>query len=197
MPHFATRPAPDARSLVETIETPVADEAARRLRGVLPTRRLGAHVPRPDIRRILVPVDFTPEATTAIAYAGAFAQAFGAAITLLHVYDVPDLMAAIVPGADVSTDLESTRLAWERELERRRAELRARAADVQVLIRPGAPAKEIVQLAAQGQFDLIVMGTHGRSGLDRLLVGSVAESVLRRAPCAVVIVRPPVASAPA
>lgn len=146
----------------------------------------------PTIKSILVPVDFSPNANAAVEYATFLANAFQAAITLHHVYQVPPLLNPIVPGADNRADLEVARLSATRELERLCADVQARASgEVRIVAEPGIAADAILDRARSGAFDVIVMGTHGRTGLRRLLMGSVAEAVIRRADRPVVIVHIP------
>ncbi len=146
----------------------------------------------PTIKNILVPVDFSPDASSAVEYATFLANSFQATITLHHVYQVPPMLNPIVPGADNRVDLEAARVAAERELERLRAEVQPRSTGaVRALAEPGVAADAILDRARAGGFDVIVMGTHGRTGLSRMLMGSVAEAVVRRADRPVVIVHIP------
>ena len=143
------------------------------------------------ITNILVPVDFSPHAERAFGYAATLAQRFGAKLALLHVVDdsfvtggwsseiyvsnVPELMENLIADAD-----------------RRLATLKASAAALgltaETAVIRGRPAPAIVEHAKNGGFDLIVMGTHGRTGVSHVVVGSVAERVLRKAPCPVLTV---------
>jgi nucleotide-binding universal stress UspA family protein len=146
-----------------------------------------AHPAAGAVRRLLVPVDFSEHATRALAHAALLAEAYGARVDVLHALDV----ATLPPTLDVG-------LVWtdpaEDRVERTREGLAAiagrhlppeRRGDV--LVEVGDPAQAI--RAAARDSDLVVMGTHGRTGFRRLVLGSVAERVVRRAPCPVLIVR--------
>ncbi len=137
-----------------------------------------------SINRLLVPVDFSHDARYAAEYAQAIAQRFGAEIVLLHV----SAALAFVPGSL----LEVRETAADRQaLEALADALRAAGVRVRTRLRPGVPADEIVRAAADEGADLIVMGTTGRTGLAHVLLGSVAERVVRRATCPVLTVRDP------
>ena len=141
--------------------------------------------------RILVGVDFSQDCRSALECAVAMARS-GASLTLLHVCEPFPVLNTIVPGADNTDDERS-----EQRLARTHLDgLREWLADhgftsASVEVETGRPAEVLVARAKSGKFDVVVMGTHGRSGMSRLLLGSVAESVLRRAPCPVVTVRLP------
>ena len=142
--------------------------------------------------RILVPTDFSPAADLALAHAKALAQAFGASLHLLHVFDDPYTAAAYAPEVFATLPPEYREAAFAdavRQLNQRigAQEIREFGGTTDVVV--GSPAREIVRVAAERGVDLIVMGTHGRSGLAHLVLGSVAERVVRTAPCAVLTVR--------
>src|SRR5262249_47298117 len=140
-----------------------------------------------DVERILVPTDFSDLSKAALERAVLLAEAFGARVTVLHVVVPlpvvlpadPALPIAPLPVAriDVRSAARSLR-AFVRPF--RRAGVR-----VETLVREGAPAHDIAVAADALSADLVVMGTHGRTGLERLLLGSVAERTLRRLRCPV------------
>jgi nucleotide-binding universal stress UspA family protein len=142
------------------------------------------------IARILVPVDFSPCSRAALDYAAFLGERFGAAIDVLHVWatypvawDPPSLIAAgYTPLVDFErSDAGRQMKAFLGHLEHRiRSPVRGR-------LDRGAPVDRILAAAAEG-YDLVVMGTHGRTGVAHLLFGSVAEAVVRRAPCPVVTI---------
>jgi nucleotide-binding universal stress UspA family protein len=140
-------------------------------------------------KRILVPTDFSDPSGEALAAAMAFAELAGATLDLVHV--AVEAIYALPPPVDMaSLPIDMTRL-MERAAEGLAAEeSRVRAAgiatDSATLI--GRPDTEIVARAAATHADLIVMGTHGRSGLAHALLGSVAERVVQHAHCPVLIV---------
>jgi len=137
------------------------------------------------LKHILVPVDFTECMEKALAYAVPFARQFGATLTLLHVVE-PTFMPAPEMGAVMNVD---TRYDGAEELEK----LRVRLVDqvrCEAMVRNGIPETEIINVARELATDLIILSTHGRSGIERLLLGSTVEKVVRRAGCPIFIVRP-------
>jgi len=152
----------------------------------------------PTVTSILVPTDFSETADAALAYAKRLAGRLGASIHLLHVFRDPYAPALYAPEVYVPVP-EETR---EKALDEARAMLAERLTpDEQVYFRgttavvTGLTAKKIVEYAAEHGIELIVMGTHGRRGVAHLLLGSVAEQVIRTAPCPVLTVRQAVADA--
>jgi universal stress protein A len=139
------------------------------------------------LKRILVPVDFSDCSRKALAYAVPFAKQFGAEIVLLHVVQ-PYLAVAEVAAIDTVAIRNQARETAKGELKKLRLSI---AEDVQIrtLVRMGNPAHEIVKSAATVDADLILLSTHGRTGLGRVLFGSVAEHVTRYAKCPVLTVR--------
>ena len=130
---------------------------------------------------VLHPTDFSEASLAACEKAVDLARQCGAKLTVLHVYANP-LMAegfAYVPDP-------------RPELERMLGDVANEELPIAVAreLRVGAPAETIVEFAREHNCDLIVMGTHGRTGLSHLLMGSVAENVVRHAPCPVMVVRP-------
>jgi nucleotide-binding universal stress UspA family protein len=139
------------------------------------------------LTRVLCATDFSAVSAKAERYAIALAQRFGARLALLHV-DPPIPLAA--PYGEIPVDLalfDEQRRTADREMLAARERAKAAGLEVEVEIRGGSPAREILEVARQG-VDLLVIGTHGRSGFEHLLLGSVAEKVLRRAQCPVLIV---------
>ncbi|HEU4579467.1 MAG TPA: universal stress protein [Polyangiaceae bacterium] len=147
-------------------------------------------------KKILVPVDFSESSTLALDTAVALAKDNDASLTIVHVYE--PLAIAVPEGYQLFTEEQLTRMLEEfhRELteQRRRAEL-AGAQRVDTELLHGFAVSEIQNFAQQCKFDLIVMGTHGRRGLSHAFLGSVAERVVRSAPCPVLTVRAPRAAA--
>ena len=146
-----------------------------------------------DIKRILVPTDFSPAGRPAIEAACSFARRFGAMIDLLHVWELP---VAIAPAMLLTPPVGPPLAAAEfirghagQEMERLVGQLRAPGLEVRGRLESGHPAETILRIAESDGADLIVMGTHGRTGISHLLMGSVAERVVRRATCAVLTVR--------
>ena len=143
-----------------------------------------------DLKRILVPLDFSANSTRALDYARGLAEKFDAALHLVHVCEVPSMMTASMDAYAIAYTDWSQRLGEEAEAElnRIKAGLRVRAT-TEVLF--GNPAKAIVEDAETNNADLIVMGTHGHGAVMHVLMGNVAERVVRMAPCPVLTVREP------
>ncbi|MBM4133513.1 MAG: universal stress protein [Nitrospira sp.] len=143
----------------------------------------------PSIRRLLVPVDFSDYSLEALEYAAQLAKQCGAALTLLHV------MEPVAYGLDftlaLGEDAQATRAGLEARLADLAAPLLAQGLAVEQHVRGGTPIDSILGWTSHQACDLIVMGTHGRRGLSHLASGSVAEAVLRRAPCPVLTVKSP------
>jgi nucleotide-binding universal stress UspA family protein len=142
-----------------------------------------------EIKRILCPVDFSETSAHAIEQAIALARWYKAGITALHVY-TPIFMP--VPGLPVPEQRVSD-AETQRARDQTSAWFRAavdRGISVDVLVDVGQPAAHILARAAGLSADLIVMGTHGLSGFEHVMLGSVTEKVLRKAPCAVLTVPP-------
>jgi nucleotide-binding universal stress UspA family protein len=135
--------------------------------------------------RILVPVDLTEESAALVRYAARLTSLLGGELEILHVYTREAALAAL-RDEGLFLDLYVSRLRSELNYLKAQAGLAGQRARVEV--RQGEPVEVIAERAAQMRADLIVMGTHRRTGLARLLVGSVAAGVLRRAPCPVVLV---------
>ena len=146
-----------------------------------------------QVRRILCPVDFSDSADHAMRYASALAETFGAELTLLHV--VAPIVAALpgetlLPGT-LQADIDELVDACRERLEQTVGKLATSGLTVQHKVLNGVPFIEIIRYAREAEIDLIVMGTHGRTGLGHLLIGSVAERVVRKSPCPVLTVKHP------
>lgn len=140
------------------------------------------------IQRVLIPIDFSKTSASAAEYGCALAARLGADVTLLHVYSpgivaLPD--AVYAPTPEESRTMADAALAhveaMATTLERDGLIIHCEAVD-------GFAADAIVECAQRKRVDLIVMGTHGRRGVSHLLLGSVAEATLRRAPCPVLTI---------
>ncbi len=142
------------------------------------------------IKRILVPTDFSEQGKTALMYAVAFADQFGAVVDLLHV------MEPVPPGALLSyISLDELKKGVRNDAEKQMEELHTAWEDyafpVHRVIVEGHPFVEIIKHAKDSNADMIIMGTHGRGAIAHMLLGSVAEKVVRKAPCPVLTVRHP------
>jgi len=146
-----------------------------------------------SLARILVATDFGEASASALAYGRAFAAMFGAKLDVLHVVDH---VAARAVGADgflmASADAQDDAEEEARGRLDRLVDEAAPGAAARAVIRvASAPAHAIIAYAREADVDLIVMGTHGRGRMTHLLMGSVAERVVRLAPCPVLTVRSP------
>ena len=113
-------------------------------------------------------------------------------MVLAHVFVEPPLYGEPPLTPDATWQVFEKARKWvEEELEKWAAGARKKGATVRPIIRTGAPAEQIVELATTEHADLVVMGTHGRGGMSRVLLGSVADRVIRLAPCPVLTVRKP------
>ena len=147
-----------------------------------------------DIQTILVTTDFSDASAPATAYAFSLVRALNARLYVLHVVPEDDvrLLTAICAHLQSEVTPETLVETLYTEADKRLATLveDAHATDLvqERLIVTGQPAAEIMSWAAAKQVQLIIIGTHGRRGVTRFLMGSVAERVLREAPCAVLVV---------
>jgi nucleotide-binding universal stress UspA family protein len=145
-----------------------------------------------DWKRICCPVDFSDASRAAMEVAADLARRFGAELVLFHAYPVPGYTfpdGSVVASPKMLQDLAD---GAERHLQSWRLEAEPIAArPVRIVKVAGEPASEIVAFARDERIDLLVLGTHGRSGLEHALMGSIAERVVRRARCPVLTVRPP------
>lgn len=147
----------------------------------------------PPVTIILVPTDFSPASKRALRYACSLADALGASLHIIHVLDIlvpppgyPEMYAAL-PGDYLEEMGRRARVELEAQLT---GDEKQRYAAVFVM-RAGSPAREILDyLREQGTIDLVVMATAGRGGVARLMMGSVADKIVRAAPCPVLTIHP-------
>lgn len=150
-----------------------------------------------DMQRILCPVDFSDASCHALEHAAASARWYGAQITLVHVYSIPIPWGAAA-GAPAAVPVLPAVQPDEMIAEVRRFGAGVLGdASPEIVVTEGNTAKEIVRLAEERQADLLVMGTHGRGGFERLFLGSVTEKVLRTTSRPVLTVPPPIQTATA
>ena len=143
-------------------------------------------------KSILVPTDFSNHASHALQIAVGLVRDFGASITLLHVWEIPAYTYSEFAYAPVDL-LTPVETAARLQLDDALAELRKQVPGATSILGRGYPAEEILLASAQAGADLIVMGTHGRRGLSHLLLGSVAERVVRTSSIPVLTARSPAA----
>ncbi|HEX8845845.1 MAG TPA: universal stress protein [Pyrinomonadaceae bacterium] len=146
------------------------------------------------IRSILLPTDFSECASHALSYATSLAREFKASIICVHVVEpvVPTVgytgITEPLPIADISEQLEDSAT---RELPKIAECEECSGLEVEEIIAHGDAAAEIVRVAKEHDVDLIVISSHGRTGLGRILFGSTAEEIVRHATCPVLVVKPP------
>jgi nucleotide-binding universal stress UspA family protein len=144
--------------------------------------------------KVLVPVDFSDCSRRAVDFAVQYVEKIPSELYLFHVFE--PVRGNRFVGKDLldkmETNLERMESMAVAELERMIAdsETRKRLSNFQCRVGNGKPWEEILRMAANISADIIIMGTHGREGIERALVGSVAEKVVRRSPCTVVCVKP-------
>ncbi len=143
---------------------------------------------RPVITRILVPVDFSEHSDRALRYAETLAESLGASLHLLHVLEMPPMWGTETYTVDLGTLLDDMTAEATTRMAACKSTVPA-TLSATTSVELGRPGDVTAQCAADTHADLIVMGTHGRSGLSHLMMGSVAERVIRSAPCPVLTVR--------
>lgn len=143
------------------------------------------------IRRILVPTDFSEPAEAALRYAKALAEEFGSTLHLMHVVPEPYIYPwgteiSTMPLVDLLTSSETQAADRLKTLVDDTGPLRGRVKTITAI---GTPVDKILQQVADDGIDLVVMGTHGRGAVGHLLLGSVAERIVRRSPVPVLTVK--------
>lgn len=145
------------------------------------------------IKKVLVPIDFSDYSKSALKYAVNFAKTFNAEIILVYVVEPviypPDFSMGQIAMPSITTE-------WD---DRAKDELQKLAkseineiANVKTIIKTGKPFVEIIETAKEENIDLIIIATHGHSGVEHILFGSTAEKVVRKAPCPVLTLREPI-----
>jgi len=147
-----------------------------------------------ELRRILCPVDFSDISRRALDHAATLARRHGSTVLALHVLPLaaplPMAPAPVYPAATMPLDPRARRSLLE-ELEHVVEPVRRQGVTVETVVREGDAVHAILQETDQLPIDLVVMGSHGAGGFEHLVMGSVAEKVLRKAPCPVLTVGPP------
>lgn len=147
-----------------------------------------------DIKKILFATDFSDNSRYALTFALSFAQRYDAMLYVLHVIQQPSYPLGMY--AEISFDAmdkfsQSISEAVQKEMQTLKEKDLTGCSKYECLIVHGTPFLEILRMAKEKNVELIVVGTHGRTGLDHVLFGSTAEKVVRRAPCPVLSVRLP------
>jgi universal stress protein A len=142
-----------------------------------------------NLKRILVPIDFSPMSKKALQYALRFAERFGCEIVLLHVVEPVGAIAGTPLAVDIFAQPEEDTTAAEAELACLTAKSRNRQNSFTSAVRTGHAPNEITKAAKELDVDLIMIATHGYTSWRHLCIGSTAERVVRSAPCPVLVVR--------
>lgn len=144
-----------------------------------------------NIKNILCPIDYSVYSEMALKYAIEFAEKYQAKLYLIHVLDIrvydindPDLYNVNIIDEETINKLRERLLKCVNEDAKNKI-------SVEAIIIQGVPFAEIIKAAKECKIDLIVLGTHGRTGLSHAIMGSVAEKVVRKAPCPVLTIRHP------
>jgi len=151
----------------------------------------------PTFSKIVAATDFSEDSTLALTFAQELAAKFSAEIVLVHV-DQPLAPVMMTPELGPAMDVgamgriaEEQRMLAQKELDKIAGKLREAGLKVKVQLKVGSPFMEILRAAQSENADLIVLGTHGRTGLAHVLMGSVAERVVQKSPCPVLTTRHP------
>jgi nucleotide-binding universal stress UspA family protein len=146
-----------------------------------------------QIKKIVVPIDFSDYSVKALEYAVDFAQVFSAKLYLVSVIEPmiypTDFGMGQITIPEIGTDLSEQ---TEKQLETLMQEKIAGKVEAEKIIRTGRPFLEIIDVASETDADLIIIATHGLTGVEHLLFGSTAEKVVRKAPCPVLTLREPI-----
>jgi len=146
-------------------------------------------------QHILVPTDFSEYADDALQYAIELAKTLQARLTILHVYDLPSYALGEVSPSVIDDTLQAMETHAQQQIQNALARVLKAGLQGDSVIVEGAPFQAILDTAKNKGADLIVMGTHGRTGLTHILMGSVAEKVVRLASCPVLVTRVSTATA--
>lgn len=144
------------------------------------------------IEKILFPIDFSEGSMNALDYAISLSKEYNAKLYLLHVvHDISMTAGWQVPHIRVDELYRDMEEGARKEIEKCCMEELRELKNIEKIVLRGIPDEEILKVSRKEKIDLIVIGTHGRTGIDRLLFGSTAEKVVRKAPCPVLSVRLP------
>ena len=140
-------------------------------------------------KNILVPTDFSETSEHAFGYAKALAESFDGRLYVLHV--IPDPYAQLWSIEATGVAIPELLKTWEKDARERLERMKPQALESELITQVGHPFLQIIRYAKEHSIDLIVLGTHGRGPIGHMFLGSVAEKVVRKAPCPVLTVRHP------
>lgn len=167
----------------------VAEEVVRKAECAVATFRPEAAAEPAQVRRILAPVDLSNHSPAVVSHAKSLAELYGAQLDFVHIVAAPSLPAYYdAYAAPVYSNLEETEVQAKKALEELVESANLEGIPYEMHVRRGIPDQQIVSFAKERESDLMVMASHGLTGLSHVLLGSVAEKVLRQAPCPVLTV---------
>ncbi len=147
----------------------------------------------PNIKKILVPIDFSDYSKSALRYAVSFAKLFNSEMVMIYVVEPiiypPDFSMGQIAIPSVNTEWDKTAIEQLEKLSKSEIPVNIK---VKTLVKTGKPFVEIIETASEENVDLIIIATHGHSGVEHILFGSTAEKVVRKAPCPVLTLREPI-----
>jgi nucleotide-binding universal stress UspA family protein len=144
-----------------------------------------------QVQKILFPIDFASHFESLVPWVSTFADKFGATVYVLFVtQDLSNFSTFFVPHSNIQSFQEEAMGAARKKMAAAAQEFFNRFPKLETRVEVGAPAEQILALAKKEKVDLIIMGVHGRKGLDRAIFGSVADKVVQSAPCPVLTIRP-------
>jgi len=145
-----------------------------------------------EIKGILFPTDFSEGSSQALQYAVDLTKKYGAKLYVVHViYDIAKATGWYVPHVSMDQMYKDIQEGAKKELEKFGVEALGEVKNIERTVLTGVPHEELMNFAKKNKIDLIIMGTHGRKGIDRILFGSTAAQIVRFAPCPVLTVRLP------
>jgi len=144
-----------------------------------------------QVQKVLFPIDFTSPFESMVPWVSMFAEKFDATVYVLFVtQDLSNFSTFFVPHGNIQSFQEEAVASARKKMDAVAKEAFKGFPKLQTRVEVGAPAEKILELARKEQVDVIVMGVHGRKGLDRAIFGSVADKVVQSAPCPVLTVHP-------
>lgn len=143
------------------------------------------------VQKILFPIDFASHFETLVPWVATFAEKFGATVYVLFVtQDLSNFSTFFVPHANIQSFQEEAVNSAKKKMVAAAQEFFKGFSKLETRVDVGSPAAKILELADKEKIDLIIMGVHGRKGIDRAIFGSVADKVVQSAPCPVLTIRP-------
>jgi nucleotide-binding universal stress UspA family protein len=143
-----------------------------------------------QVQKILFPIDFASHFETLVPWVATFANKFDATVYVLFVTQDLSNFATFVPHGNIQNFQQQAMESARKRMAAVVKELSRNFPKLETRVDSGPPAEKILELAAKEKIDLIIMGAHGRKGLERAIFGSVADKVVAGAPCPVMTIRP-------